>query len=168
MPEYDDGRPVYLDALLQPNRSLSQPGFTIFMSVLAVLSFISGMAFLSLGAIPVVGFFGLDVLAVWIAFKVCFKYQKQWTRVRVTADHLRVDYQNPKGETSHIELPSAFARIELKKPLTANSWLTLAYGKQAYVIGRFLTVDERVSLAEAIQHALRRAKSERHFAVPDA
>lgn len=162
MPEYDDGRRVYLDAVLQPNRSLSQPGFTIFMVVLAVISFLSGMAFLSLGAFPIMGFFGLDVLAIWIAFKVCFRNQRQWTRVRVTAEHLRVDHMNPKGEASHVELPSAFTRIELKEPLTANSWLTLAYRREAYVIGRFLTVEERKGLADAIRDALGRAKSERH------
>ncbi|MAK59723.1 MAG: hypothetical protein CMK09_01970 [Ponticaulis sp.] len=163
MTEFDDETPVYFDAVLKPNRSLSQPGFTIFMCVLAVLSFMSGMAFLSLGAFPIIGFFGLDVLAIWIAFKLCFRYQRQWTRVRVTAENLRVDHMNPKGETSFIELPSAFARIELSEPLTPYSWLTLAYQRQAYVIGRFLTVDERKSLADAIRTALLKARSERHF-----
>ena len=132
------------------------------MSVLAVMSFLSGMVFLSMGAFPVIGFFGLDVLALWFAFKVCFKNQSQWTRIRVTAEHLRVDHMNPKGEASHVELPAAFTRIELKEPLTANSWLTLAYRREAYVIGRFLTVDERKSLAEAMRDALRHARSERH------
>lgn len=164
MPEYDDDQPVYFDALLKPNQSLSQPGFTLFMCVLAGLSFVSGMAFISLGAFPIIGFFGLDVLAIWVAFKVCFRYQKQWTRVRVTADHLRVDHVSPKGKASFVELPSAFARIELTEPLTPNSWLTLAYQRQAYVIGRFLTVDERKSLADAIRAALQKARSERYLA----
>ncbi len=162
MSDLSSADPVYLDAVLQPNRSLSQPGFTIFMSVLAILSFFSGMAFLSLGAFPIIGFFGLDVLAVWIAFRVCFRYQRQWTRVRVTARHLRVDHRNPAGKESFVELPAAFARIELEEPLTPHSWLTLSHRREAYVIGRFLTVEERKSLADAIRTALHQARAERH------
>lgn len=157
---------VYFDAVLRPNRSLSDPGFTIFMTIVGILSFISGMMFLSVGALPVVGFFGLDALGIWLAFRICFRTQRQWTRVRVTAECLRVDHCNPKGDASHIELPTAFARVELAEPLTHNSWLTLASKQDAYVIGRFLTTDERHSLAEAMRSALRRARTER-YVVPE-
>lgn len=167
MTHAQDTPKVYFDAMLRPNRSLSDPAFTSFMVIVGVLSFMSGMAFLSIGAFPVVGFFGLDALGIWLAFRLCFRAQRQWTRVRVTADCLRVDHCDPKGKSSHVELPTAFTRVELAEPLTHNSWLTLASRRDAYVIGRFLTVDERFSLSEAIRSALKMAKAERYSA-PDA
>lgn len=161
MIEYPNSVPVYLDAVLRPNKSLSRPAFLVVMTLIIAINLVSALAFLSVGAIPVVGFLGLDALAVWLAFRLCFRNQEQWTRVRVTAEHLRVDHRNPRGDASSIELPTAFARVELKEPLTPHSWLTLAVRGEAYVIGRFLTVEERQSLAETIRTALIRARSER-------
>ncbi len=161
MIEYPSSTPVYFDAVLQPNKSLSRPAFYIVMAIVIGINLFSALAFLTVGALPIVGFLGLDALAVWIAFKLCFRTQKQWTRVRVTADHLRVDHMNPKGEHSNVELPTHFVRVDLKEPVTPHSWLTLSVRGEAYVIGRFLTVDERKSLAKAIRDALHTARRER-------
>lgn len=161
MTEYPNTVPVYLDAMLRPNQSLSKPAFIVFMSGICVINLLSAIAFLSMGALPIAGFLGLDVLAVWLGFRFCFRDQRQWTRIRVTADCLRVDHVSPKGTASNVELPTVFTRVELKEPLTPNSWLTLAHKTEAYVIGRFLTVDERKSLADAIRDALSRARNER-------
>ena len=59
---------VYFDAVLHPHRSLGPRGFAILMGALGALSLISGIVFLSAGAWPVFGFFGLDVLIMYIAF----------------------------------------------------------------------------------------------------
>ena len=152
---------VYFDALLKPNQSLSKRAFAIVMTTIIILNLISATVFLSSGALPIVGFLGLDVLAVWLAFRTCFRQQKQWTRVNITADRLRVDHLSHRGDLSYIEIPTAFARVDLKEPLSANSFLTLSHRRESWVIGRFLTVDERKSLAEAIRSAIREALAER-------
>lgn len=152
---------VYLDAVLRPNRSLSKPAFFIVLGVIAAINLTTATAFFALGAFPVVGFLGLDVLAVYLAFRYCFRDQKQWTRVRVTADVLRVDHLNPKGVRSHVELPTYFTRIELDEPLKPTSWLKLISKSEAYVIGRFLTPDERKSLADRLRDAIADARQER-------
>ena len=56
-------------AIITPHRSLGPTGFLIFMLCLGGLSFISGIIFVSLGAWPVFGFFGLDVLLIYFAFR---------------------------------------------------------------------------------------------------
>ena len=48
--------------MLTPHRSLNRDGFLIVMAFAGV-SFVGGLAFLIIGAWPVIGFFGLDVLA---------------------------------------------------------------------------------------------------------
>ncbi|HBF90935.1 MAG TPA: DUF2244 domain-containing protein, partial [Hyphomonas atlantica] len=53
---------VYMDAVLRPNQSLSERGFAIVMAIVGVVSFATGMMFMALGAVPVIGFFGLDAL----------------------------------------------------------------------------------------------------------
>jgi uncharacterized membrane protein len=54
--------PAIFSALITPHRSLGSTGFLILMLAIGGLSFVSGMVFLLLGAWPVFGFLGLDVL----------------------------------------------------------------------------------------------------------
>ena len=162
MTEYPASTNVYLDAMLRPNQSLSRAAFWVVMGIVVSINLVSALAFMQIGALPIVGFLGLDALIVWLAFRACFKTQTQWTRVRISPETLRVDHRNPKGVETHIELPTAFARVELKEPVTVHSWVTLSYQRQAYVIGRFLTVDERKSLVEAMRDAIQRARTHRY------
>ena len=53
----------FFRALLTPHRSLGRTGFAILMGALLFGWLATGALFLSQGAWPVFGFFGLDVLA---------------------------------------------------------------------------------------------------------
>ena len=68
-------QPDLFSALLTPHRALSRTGFLVLMGFVGAVSFIAGVAFLLMGAWPVFGFFGLDVLAIWWAFRVNLSWQ---------------------------------------------------------------------------------------------
>lgn len=157
----DASQTVYFDAVLTPNQSLSPRAFTVIMACVAGLSFLSGMAFLSMGAFPVVGFFGLDALAIYLAFRWHRKGARETTRIVITADEIAMHHVDRRGERRSASVPSAFARVELPRPVGPQSWLTIAHGQRAFVIGRFLTPRERASLADALLDALGRARAER-------
>ena len=61
------GETAIFSALLTPHRSLDRTGFLVVMTVVIAVSFAAGVAFLIMGAWPVVSFFGLDALAVTAA-----------------------------------------------------------------------------------------------------
>ena len=72
--DFDQARqPELFSALLTPHRSLNRTGFLVLMVLLGAVSFAAGMVFLMMGAWPVFGFFGLDVLAIWWAFRANFR-----------------------------------------------------------------------------------------------
>lgn len=150
-----------MDAVLEPNSSLSPKAFQLMMAVIATASLGAGIIYFIAGAWPVIGFFGLDALLIWLLFRRNFRDQRQRTRVRVTAEHVRLHHIRPDGSEKAAEVPTAFARVELDEPLTWNSWLRIEHGQRAYIIGRFLTPKERKSLADALQTALIKARSER-------
>ena len=162
MPDTDEI--IYFDAILTPNRSLSERGFAVVMTIVGVVSFLTGMAFLSMGALPVIGFFGLDALAIWFAFRWSFRQQREETRIRVTATNLDMLHLKPNGDEKRVRVPAGFARVELDEPLRPDSWLRIEHGRTGWVIGRFLTLPERKSLAEALRGALHQARLERHTA----
>lgn len=153
---------IYMDAVLTPNRSLSQKGFLIAMSAIAITFFMTGLMFWSMGALPILGFMGLDVLAIWLAFRISFRRQREETRVTVTARAICLHHRDAKGKEKRAEVPAAFARVELAEPTGPADWLRIEHGRTAWVIGRFLTPDERQAFAAALRAALRSARAERH------
>ena len=60
-------------ALLTPHRSLGPTGFLVLMAALAGISFVTGLVFYLAGAWPVMGFFGLDVALVYLAFRLNYR-----------------------------------------------------------------------------------------------
>ena len=53
---------------------------------------------------------------------------------------------------------NAFVRVALDEPVTHNSFLTLQYGRKAWVIGRFLTPKRRKALAKDLRAAIHAAR----------
>ena len=111
-----------------------------------------------MGAWPVLGFFGLDALAIWYAFKLSFRAQEQVTYVRVDESHVRLWHMQRGKEDKKVDLPIAFVRVALDKPVTHSSFLTLQYGRKAWVIGRFLTPRKRKEFAHDLRAAISKAR----------
>ena len=65
--------PKTWQAVLTPYRSLSRRGFILVMSLIAAINLVVGGMFYAIGAWPVVGFLGLDVLLVYWAFRVNYR-----------------------------------------------------------------------------------------------
>lgn len=150
---------IYLETELRPNASLSRRAFFIVMSVVGVFSFAAGILYLTVGAWPVFGFFGLDMLAIWLAFRFSFRSQEQVTYVRVDETHVRLWHIQRGKEDKKADIPTAFVRVALDEPVTHNSFLTLQYGQTAWVIGRFLTPKKRQALAGELRVAIRAARN---------
>lgn len=153
---------VYFDATLTPNRSLRPLTLTILIAAVGSASFIAGLAFVSMGAFPVIGFFGLDFLAIWYAFRVNARYSRQATRIRVTANHVYLCHKMQGKPPLKVSAPTAFTQVDLAFPARRPSELIVRYGGSAWRIGRFLTPSERVSLKQALSSAIQSARAERY------
>jgi uncharacterized membrane protein len=141
-------------AVLTPHRSLSPRGFLILMTFVAVVSFIAGVSFLMMGAWPVMGFFGLDALAIYIAFKLNYRAGRLVETVEITSTDLTVTRIRPNGRREAFALNPYWAHAHLaERPDGANALYLRSHGK-AHAIGAFLNDDERRDLATALDRAL--------------
>lgn len=145
-------------AVLRPHRSLGPRGFIILMSILAAISFIAGVAFLSMGAWPVFGFFGLDVLLVYIAFRLNYRAGRLYETVEVTPHELTITRVHPSGRTERFACNPYWARVRLAQARDGRTDLRLHLRGKEMSFGRFLTDDERHDFARALTGALLRAR----------
>ena len=147
---------LLFDAVLQPHRSLSKPGFLILMIGIAGISFVAGMVFLLQGAWPVMGFFGLEVGLVYLAFKFNYRSGKVVERVQLGASELLVRRIDPKGRVASWTFQPNWLRVVMDDPPAHASQLVLSTHGRSLTIGAFLTPEERLEVAKSLRSALAR------------
>ena len=155
----DAAEPVLFSALLTPHRSLNRTGFLLLMAFLSLISFAAGMVFLMLGAWPVVGFFGLDILAVYLAFKINFRRAQGCEEIWVTPSQLRVRRVSHRGHAVEFVLNPLWVRLnKVAHEEFGIEKLYLVSRGNSVSIGSFLSPDEKASFANALMEALQAAR----------
>lgn len=150
----DPAPPLIFDALLYPNRSLNRAGFVVLMLLFGGLCFIGGVLFSLLGAWPVAGFLGLDILLLYVAFKVSYRSGQMTESLRLTSKDLTVKRQMPGGRTQSWAFQPSWVRVIVEDPDDHNCRVVLQSHGKRLVIGGFLAPDERLDLAGALNDAL--------------
>ena len=153
----DDGAEAFR-AVLTPHRSLGPKGFLALMVAFGAISFVTGMVFFVAGAWPVLGFFGLDVLLVYIAFRLNYRSGRLYETVEVTPDELTITRVHPSGRTERFVCNTYWARVCLMEGRDGRTDLRLHLRGKELSFGRFLTDDERHDFAQALTGALLRAR----------
>jgi len=151
--------PYWFDAVLHPHRSLSARGFLVLMAVMSAMALSLGLRFFLVGAWPVMGFMGLDVLAVYVAFKVNYRRARLFETVQLTDDRLTVRRVQPDGHANEWHFMPSWVRVRMDDPPSMDSPLTLSSHGRALEIGAFLTPQERLELARALNDAIRRQQA---------
>jgi uncharacterized membrane protein len=151
--------PPIFSATITPHRSLSSTGFLVLMLVIGSVSFCSGMMFLLIGAWPVCGFMGLDVLLVYWAFRANFRAARAYEEVTVTATELTVRKVNHRGGVRQWTLNPLWVRLDrIVHAEFGIERLFLVSGGRRLPIAGFLGPDEKASFARALAAALGEAK----------
>ena len=153
---------LYMDALITPHRSLSKRGFYGVIGFLVAFNLITGSLFIALKAFPVPVFLGVDVLAVFLAFRVNYRGATMTERVQITAEEVRVLHQYGSRARTAWASPTAFTRVVLDAEGEHEARVSLKISGRAVIIGAALSPGERGDLAQAIGEAIRKARAERY------
>jgi uncharacterized membrane protein len=159
--DFDPGppEPKLFSARLTPHRSLNRTGFVVLMAFLSAVSFVAGVAFWMMGAWPVFGFFGLDVLVIYWAFRINFRRALATEDIVVTASELRVRRVSHRGHVVEWVLNPLWVQFEQKSHAEFGiEKLYLVSRGRRVSIGNFLGPDEKASFAKALMAALQTAK----------
>ena len=151
--------PTIFSARITPHRSLGNVGFLVLMLVIGAVSFVAGMVFLIVGAWPVFGFFGLDVLVIYWAFRVNYRAAKAYEQVLVTPSALTVRKVSHRGKVSEWTLNPLWTRLDRQthQEFGIEKLFLVSRGRKL-AIASFLGPDEKETFAAALGAALGEAK----------
>jgi len=154
----DELTPIF-EAVITPHRSLGNVGFLVLMIAVGIISFIAGMFFLIMGAWPVFGFFGLDVLLVYWAFKVNYRTARAYEVVTVTPTELTVRKVSHHGRVRLWRLNPLWVRLDRDEheEFGIEQLFLVSHGRKL-PIASFLGAREKEDFALALSGALAEAK----------
>jgi uncharacterized membrane protein len=151
--------PTLFSAVLTPHRSLGRTGFIVVMCLIGGISFAAGLVFFIAGAWPVMGFFGLDVLLVYIAFKVSYRSAAAYEQVTMTASTLTVRKVSHRGKVAEWTLNPVWVRLQREghEEFGIERLFLVSHGRRLPV-ATFLGPNEKASFADALSAALGEAR----------
>jgi uncharacterized membrane protein len=152
-------QPELFSALLTPHRSLNRSGFLVLMGFLTVISFAAGVAFGLMGAWPVFGFFSLDVVVIYWAFRINFHHARAIEEIHVTPSELRLRRVSHRGHAVEFVLNPLWVKLDqqIHAEFGVEKLYLLSRGRRVSV-GSFLGPDEKASFAKALNAALQAAR----------
>jgi uncharacterized membrane protein len=150
-------RPLF-DAVIHPYRSLGADGFRILFFVILALNAVGAIVSVLLGAWPIIGFLGLDVLALYWAFRASYAQALAFERVVVDRATLTVERVSDNGARQEWRFPSYWVSVWFDGDEERGT-ITLRSHGRALEIGAYLSPFERKSFAEALREALAAAKA---------
>src|SRR3954454_9650512 len=152
-------QPTLFSARVTPHRSLNRTGFLVLMAFIGAVSFVAGLAFCLMGAWPVLGFFGLDVLVIYWAFRVNFRRASASEDIVLTPSELRVRRVSHRGHVVEWTLNPLWVQLEKTgDPEFGIERLYLISRCRRLSIGYLLGPEEKESFSKALLAALQTAK----------
>ena len=143
------------DITSYPHRSLAGRGFGVLLAVVAGWNFLGAALCVALGAWPVAGFMGLDVLAVYVAFRMSYAQSRACERICIEGGQIIVERLDQHGRGQSWSFPAYWAHVVHDGE---NDVYLRSHGKSV-AVGTHLSRFEREAFALMLREALLAAKS---------
>lgn len=154
-----DASSILFEAEIKPHRSLSTRGLAILASALGLTSFGVTLFFYSLGAWPVAGFNGAEVLLVLLLIRAHVQGARARELLVLSESGFHIHRTDARGRIRERFLPSAWARIDLEERPGRVPALYLASHGRRIEVASDLGEAQKLDLAEALRQALHAARN---------
>jgi uncharacterized membrane protein len=146
------------EAVIHPYRSLDGRGLKAVFIVLLAMNGYAAVLVTSLGGWPVLPFLGLDIAAVYLAFRLSYTQARAFERITINGEMLTVERVDKAGARKAWTFPAYWVSVWIEED-DVRTTLTLRSHGRSLEIGRYLAPCERKAFADALGKALSEAKS---------
>ncbi len=146
-------------AVIVPHRSLSPARLRLLLLAICTMCALSASVFVWLGAWPVGGFTGLELLLAAALFRLNARAVRGSELLMLTDQGLRITRTAPDGTRRELTLEPAWLGLTLEERPGRVPALLLVARKLRVEIGRDLGEVEKRDLAEALGRALHRLRN---------
>lgn len=154
-------RPVF-SATIRPHQSLSRRGFRLVMGGLCFVSAVVSIESWRRGFWPIAGFFGLDMLGIYLALKTSFRRGSSFEEVMITQIEILLARVSHRGERREWRFNPLWTKlVSVDDEEYGLQRLTLVSRRMAVVVARDAAPEERAQIADGLGKALAEVKKGR-------
>lgn len=150
----------YLDIKIYRNQSLTTRGLYILMFFITIPASYIGISFYVLGAWPVLGFMGFEILLIYIAFKILFYKNKFYEHIILDNEKLNILFKKKNKIIKKIELEPTWVQVKIENIYENEDTLILSSHGKKIILANYLIPEERLKLAGKIKSGLREWKNQ--------
>lgn len=131
----------------------------MLMVVYGAASFVGGIVFSMIGAWPIVGFFILDAVLLYLAFRINYARALAYEEITVSPSALTVRKVSHRGRVREYVLNPLWVRLDkiAHEEYGIERLFLVSRGKQL-TLASFLGPDDKARFADALARALWEAK----------
>lgn len=157
-PESELETPLFT-AILRPHRSLSPKGLSWVIGLTSLAGLLISLPFFFMGAWPIVGFMGLDVVMIALAFRINAAEGRNEEQIFLSRIHLLIRNLNWRGEVREAEFNPRWSKLEREDhPEFGLERLSVVQGRTRQEVARCLGREDRAEFCEVFSRALAQAK----------
>ena len=153
--------PVLLREILRQHQALGQRGWAIIFMALGLFFACFGLAMFVSGAWPVIGFLGVEIGGLYLAYRIITGRARRQEEVIVTPTTLSLSLRDARGHLVRQSFPTDACSVALNRPTTWDDPVVLRAGERRIPIGVDLNPDQRQDIADRLLEALRQAQQTR-------
>ncbi len=157
----DLGPPPIFEAILTPHRSMDRRGMYVVFGVMATGSFLVTSLMYFLGAFPVIGFNGAELILAIVLYSMNMRGARASEVILLTEAGLTITRTTPRGRRTQVSMAPGWLRVQLEENAGSNPILSIANREGRHIVGMALGEAERRDLAAALGDAFARLRSPR-------
>lgn len=151
-------RPVFR-AVIRPHQSLSRDGFRVVMAGCCLVSGTASIACWRMGFWPVAGFFGLDMLALYVALRVSFRRGRSFEEVMISQLEVMLARVTHRGERCEWRFNPLWTKlVKVEDEEYGLQSLALVSRRERVAVARDASPPEREVIARGLTRALAQVK----------
>ena len=146
-------------ARIRPHRSLTRGQFHVLLGAVGAGGVVTSVPFWLMGAWPVAGFMGLDVLAVYLAFRASFRSARAYEDVTLTVLELSIAKVSPRGRRAEWRFNPSWVRLRRDRHEEYGTLrIDVLSRGQALEVASFLGPEQKGLFYDRLLRALNQAK----------
>ena len=150
---------VVFEAEVTPHRSLSRRGMRLVIGFVCCVSLCTTTIFWRLGAWPVAGFNGGEIMLAMVLLRMHANSRRQRELLLLSGEAFRVVRTDAQGRASEFSLPPFWLNVILQERSGRVPGLYLSARGQQIEVAAALGEPEKRDLAEALTEAVHRLKN---------
>ena len=143
------------EILLKPNSSLTGSMRIFFLGRIFFICSVIGVGFFLAGGVMILPFAGLEIILVYLAFRLSFNWSSQKQIIILSKDHVEVRVDGLKEFFTWKEFRS-FATFNVTKNNNENHDLSFRSKGKEVIVGSFLNEDDKSILRDEISKIIQK------------